>query len=249
MLFLSAITAKASTTPVSTSGYSNFVFSRNDFIPAHAFVFRPVIYSEVNRFFPALPDINYVPSLIEHESCITLRHSRCWRSTAQLRSAREQGVGLGQVTRAFRQDGSVRFDTLTNLRNMYREELREASWDTIKNRPDLQIRMIILLLRSDFNQLHNVRDPMQRLKFTNAAYNGGIRDVHRARRACGLSNNCNPQVWFNNVENFNVKSTRALYGTRSARDINNHHVRDVFINNLPKYRAGYFTEEWLNEKR
>jgi len=213
------------------------------YIPPHAFEHKETIERELDNFFPNIPDYNYVPALIEHESCISLKHSRCWKSTSELKSAREQGVGLGQVTRAFREDGSVRFDTLTNLKNMYRNELKEASWDIIKNRPDLQIRMIVLLLKNDYKGLYAVKNDMPRLHFTDSAYNGGIRDVHRSRRACGLANNCDPQFWFENTERYIAKSPKVLYGNRSSIDINKYHVYDIFRVRLPKYQKYYFTEE------
>ena len=62
------------------------------YIPPHAFEYRPTIAAELDRYFPTLYDYNYVPALIEHESCIALTHSRCWKSTSQLKTAREQGV-------------------------------------------------------------------------------------------------------------------------------------------------------------
>lgn len=225
---------------------SNSLFAQNvkTYIPPQAFEYKEIIHTEISTFFPNIPEYNYVPALIEHESCISLRHSRCWKSTSELRSAREQGVGLGQVTRAFREDGSIRFDTLSNLKNMYKSELKEASWDIIKNRPDLQIRMIVLLLRTDNKQLYNIEDELVRLHFTDSAYNGGIRDVHRSRRACGLAKNCNPQFWFDHVENYIQKSNKILYGNRSAKMINAHHVSDVFKTRLPKYQQQYFTEVW-----
>lgn len=212
------------------------------YIPPQAFTHKETIRKELDRLFPTIPTYNYVPALIEHESCLSLSHSRCWKSTSELRSKREQGVGLGQVTRTFREDGSVRFDTLSNLKNMYKSELKEASWDIIKNRPDLQIRMIVLLLRTDNKQLYNIEDELVRLHFTDSAYNGGIRDVHRSRRACGLAKNCNPQFWFDHVENYIQKSNKILYGNRSAKMINTHHVSDVFKTRLPKYQQQYFTE-------
>jgi len=225
---------------------SNSLFAQSvkTYIPPQAFEYKETILSELSAFFPNIPDYNYVPALIEHESCISLRHSRCWKSTSELRSKREQGVGLGQVTRAFREDGSVRFDTLSNLKNMYKSELKEASWDIIKNRPDLQIRMIVLLLRTDNKQLYSIQDELVRLHFTDSAYNGGIRDIHRSRRACGLVKNCNPQYWFGHVENYIQKSNKILYGNRSAIDINKHHVKDIFKTRMPKYQQQYFTEVW-----
>jgi len=210
------------------------------FIPPQAFEFKPIINNELTRLFPTIPTYNYIPALIEHESCITLTHRRCWNSTSELRSNREQGLGLGQTTRTFRPDGSIRFDTLTEMRNRHLNELREASWDTFKNRPDLQIRMIILHIRGDYNQLHNVSNPVYRLHMTNAAYNGGLGGLQRERRACGLAKGCDPGIWFNHVERYCLKSQKALYGTRSACDINRTHSQSVFKLRLPKYEQSYF---------
>lgn len=224
---------------------SSLAFSQttDDYIPPQAFTYKETIKKELNNYFPNLPEYNYVPSLIEHESCISLSHKRCWQSTSELKTKRERGLGLGQVTIAYNSDGSVRFDTLTNLKNSYRNELKEASWSSIKYRPDLQIRMIALLLKSDYKNLYSITDPIERLKFTDSAYNGGIRDVHRSRLACGFAKSCDPQKWFGHTELYLAKSNKAIYGTRSARDINRNHVRDIFINRLPKYQSQYFTEK------
>lgn len=212
-----------------------------NYIPPQAFNFKETIKTELDRHFPNIPNYNYVPALIEHESCISLRHSRCWNSTSELRSAREQGVGLGQTTRAFRADGSVRFDTLSDMRRQYMNELREANWDTFKNRPDLQIRLTILLLRENYNGLRNVPDPIARLHMTDVAYNGGIGWVQRERRTCGLARDCDPNIWFGHVERYCARSTKAIYGNRSPCDISRHHVKDVFYTRLPKYQQQYFT--------
>lgn len=212
------------------------------YIPPQAFEHRETIRSELDRYFSEIPDYNYVPALIEHESCLSLRHSKCWNSKSELKTSRERGVGLGQVTVAYREDGSVRFDTLTNLKNLHKQDLKEASWSTIKNRPDIQIRMIVLLLKGDHKKLYNVPDSTNRLHMTDSAYNGGVGDVLKSRRACGMAKGCNPNVWFDNVETYNVKSNRILYGNRSAKMINNYHVRDVFFTRLPKYKLQYFKE-------
>lgn len=211
-----------------------------NFIPPQAFQFRDTIRTELDRLFPEIWNYNYVPALIEHESCITLRHRRCWSSTSRLKSDREEGAGLGQVTRAFRPDGSVRFDSLTTMAKQYRIELREARWETIYQRPDIQIRIIILMLRADWKKLHSIPNLEYRMHMVNAAYNGGLGGVLRERRACGLAANCDPNIWFNNVEKHCLKSRKALYGTRSACDINRHHTKSVFKLRLPKYIKYYF---------
>lgn len=222
--------------------YVNAATQTTPYIPPQAFTHKETIKQELDLRFPNIPTYNYVPSLIEHESCISLKHKKCWNSASELKSAREQGVGLGQVTRAFRQDGSTRFDSLKGMRDKYLSDLKEASWDNIKTRPDLQIRIIVLMLRDDYKALYNVEDPIARLHMTDAAYNGGRGGLLKERRACGLAKECNPGIWFGHVEKYCLKSKKVLYGQRSACDINRHHVSDVFFAKLPKYKAFYFQE-------
>lgn len=71
--------------------------------------------------------------------------------------------------------------------------------------------------------------------FADAAYNGGIGGLDRERRVCNLTKGCNPKRWYGHVENYCLKSKTALYGQRSACDINRHHVKDVIIYRSPKY--------------
>lgn len=49
-------------------------FSQINYIPPQAFTFKEPIQKELDSFFPDIPTYNYVPSLIEHESCISLKH-------------------------------------------------------------------------------------------------------------------------------------------------------------------------------
>ena len=229
---------------------SNLVFAQPDFIPSKAFTFRDTIHSELDSYFPYLYNYNYVPSLVEHESCISLNHKKCWNSMSRLKTAREEGAGLGQVTKAFNPDGTVRFDTLSEMAKRYKVELKEAKWETIYQRPDIQLRIIILMLRDDYKKLYAIENPEYRMQMVDAAYNGGLGGVLKERRACGLAQNCNPNVWFNNVEKTCLKSKKVLYGTRSACDINRHHVHDVFHNNIPKYSKSYFViKEQQSETR
>lgn len=223
--------------------FTTFTYGEEDYIPPQAFNYKHIIENELNKNFPYLYNYNYIPSLIEHESCIGLKHRRCWNSLSRLKTAREEGAGLMQITRTYRKDGSIRFDKLSELRDMYKEELKEAKWATIYQRPDIQIRAGILMLRDDYKRLYSVEDKESRLQMVDAAYNGGIGGLLKERRACGLSKNCNPDLWFDNVEKFCLKSKEVLYGTRSACDINRYHVSDVFKNNLPKYNKYYFVKE------
>lgn len=182
------------------------------------------------------PKASYLASLIEHESCISLKHSRCWNPKSRLRSAREEGAGLGQITRAFRSDGSIRFDALTELKQKHPIALAELSWYNVYTRPDLQIRAVVLKMRDNYKYYEKYSySPLDAYAFSDASYNGGIGGLDNERRACKLASWCDHTKWFGNVEKLCLKSKAALYGNRSACDINRYHVKDVLLVRSAKY--------------
>lgn len=206
------------------------------YIPPAAETYRMTLKAEQTQHWPDHPRAELLPALIEHESCISLRHSRCWNPASRLKSAREEGAGFGQITRAWSPDGRLRFDALQEMKDQH-PALREWSWSNVYHRPDLQLRAVVLKTRGDFLALRAVSDPGQRLAFADAAYNGGMGGVNKDRRACGLKSGCDPQRWFGHVEHTCMKSRKPLYGGRSACDINRHHVHDVLNVRSPKYRG------------
>lgn len=208
------------------------------FIPARAAEHLPTLQAQVREVWPQFPQPHYFAALIEHESCISLTHSRCWSPTSRLRSPREEGAGLGQLTRAFHEDGSVRFDALADARRLDPRGLNDLRWDTVYQRPDLQMRVIVLMTRANYNRLVPlVIGHAPRLAMADAAYNGGLGGLLNERRACAARVGCDPQEWFGHVERVCLKSTRPLYAGRSACDINRHHVHDVLVTRMPKYRG------------
>ena len=196
--------------------------------------FAPIIKAEVRDHWAELPWPHYVAGLIAHESgCPALRS--CWSPSAKLKTDREEGAGLGQITRVWRPDGSLRFDSLADMRSRH-PSLREWSWLNVYSRPDLQIRAVVLMSRTNWDALRAVNDSWERLAMANAAYNGGLGGVQSDRRACQIKSGCDPQRWWGHVETTCTKSRAALYGKRSACDINRDHAVHVIRNEMPKYR-------------
>jgi len=183
------------------------------------------------------PKVEYLGGQIEKESCITLRHSRCWNPKVTLNTHREYGAGLGQLTKAFRPDRSIRFDALTEAKQKYPRELKELSWSNILDRPDLQMRTVVLMMRSNYNYyLKYSHDVTEAYAFAATAYNGGIGGLDKERRACKLSSTCDHTKWFGHVERMCLKSKAAIYGNRSACDINRAYAPDVIYVRSAKYR-------------
>lgn len=208
------------------------------FIPPAAGQYLPALKHEVERFAPEIEYPWYFPALVEHESCITLKHKRCWNPTAELKNNREHGVGFFQMTRAWNSSGVLRFDNVTMLAKKYRTHLGELSWSNIKQRPDLQLRAGVLLWMESYNGFPAMEEGIERMKFADSSFNGGISHVRKSRQICTLTKGCNPNVWYSNVEKYLPKSKTPdrRYGGRSMYDINTHHVRDIFENRMDKYK-------------
>lgn len=213
------------------------VFSRDDvktFIPAKALLYIPLLKAEQVKFWQDHPRPELLAGLAEQESCLSLRHSRCWDPRSQLKTQRELGSGIFQITKAYTKTGALRFDSLTEMRDRF-SVLKELSWDNVYQRPDLQLRAAVLMSKTNYQSLRMVSDESARLAFADAAYNGGLGDVQKERRACGMKTGCDPQKWFGHVENLCLKSRQALYGGRSACDINREHVHSVMLVRSAKY--------------
>lgn len=193
-------------------------------LPAGAVKYLPILQAEQQHYWPAHPAPSVLAALVEQESCPSLKSRSCWNPGARLKSAREEGAGMGQITRTYRADGSQRFDALADLRGQYGADLAGLTWATVYQRPDLQLRTLVLMSRDAARPFRQAPDM---LAFGDAAYNGGAGGVQRERQACALASGCDPGRWFGHVEQHCLKSRQALYAGRSACDINREHVHLV----------------------
>jgi len=208
------------------------------YVPAGALKYCPVLRGEQIRLWDSDPAPEALCALVEQESCVTLTHSKCWNPTARLKTDREEGAGFGQITRAFDADGDLRFDALAATRALD-PSLAEWSWANVYQRPDLQLRAIVVMQRDCFRRMTPlIDDPVTRLHFCDAAYNGGWTGMQQERRACGLRAGCDPHKWFGNVEAVCLKSKVRWKGYgKSACEINRGHVTMVMVVRRPKYVA------------
>lgn len=218
------------------------------FIPVKAYPILPIIRDENAYLNLGFVDA-YIASSMEKESCISLTHSRCFDPNSQLLTywdkgktrERERGIGLGQFTRTYHRDGTIRFDTLTRLALTYRTHLKGLSWDTVRSRPDLQIRGKLLLLNETYRKLGSVSDVEARHAMMVSAYNSGDGRLSNDRQTCKLKKNCDPNLWWGNVEDVKAPgfATKALYGHKSAWHLNRNHVVEIFKVRDDKYKRWY----------
>lgn len=212
-------------------------------------LYKDTLYQEIDKTFPEFFIPPYFGALIEHESCISLTHSKCWNPASELKTPRENGIGFGQITRAYNRDGSIRFDTLTDLVRKYPKELNGLTWNNIKVRPDLQIRAIILLWKSNYRLFNNKGiDYWDVIALSDASYNAGYGNVYKDMQVCKMKINCNPKIWKDNV-NTTCARNKIIYGKRSACDIMKHHVDDVLNNKLEKYIDNWTKDDYIDRYR
>lgn len=219
-------------------------FARAQPVPAQAQALAPLVVQEIELHWPGVPRRSYIGALIEKESCIALTHRTCWSTAARLKTSREEGAGLGQITRAWSADGTQRFDALAETRALDPEALRELTWDNVYTRADLGVRAILVKLRDCHSRFERLKlaDEMARLAFCDAAYNGGLGGVQQERKLCALTAGCDPDKWFGHVEHHSNKSRAKWQGYgASAFDINRAHVRETVLLEPRRWRYA----EWL----
>lgn len=207
-------------------------------VPPRAVELLPVLVSHQRAIWPDSPEPWFLAGQIEQESCITLKHAKCWNPTAQLKTSREWGRGLGQFTTAYRADGSVRFDKQAELREQYTSL---AGWTT-ENWADAGYQLIALVEmdKAIYLRQKGAATDLDRLSFTLSAYNGGEKGVLQDRRLCANTKGCDPARWKGHVADHSLKSRRPSVGYRqSFFKINREYVSNVLEIRRKKY-AAYF---------
>lgn len=212
-------------------------------IPKAASALLPLLWLEVCATFPAFEAPAVFAGQIEAESCITATHPKCWNPSAELKTSREYGFGLGQITKAYRADGSVRFDNFVEAKRKYRE-LKDWTWETRLD-PRYQMRAMILMDKECFRVVPFAKDGLNRAAMMLVCYNSGLGGILQDRQLCRQEAGCDPDTWFNNIEKHSLKSRIKVQGYgKSFFDISREYPRKVLFVKAPNYGA----VPWKNPK-
>ena len=196
-------------------------------LPERAQTYIPMLLEQIDEFWPDMDEPSIFCALIETETCITLKHRYCWSPTATLKTSREEGRGLGQITRAWDSRGNLRFDSLQELRNKHQEALAGWSWKNV-GEALFQLRGIVLMYQDLYTTFDFAETEVDRFCFTDASYNGGRAGLMSDRALCAATPGCNPNVWPGNVENTSKKARTAANGYgKGFFYINREHVDGV----------------------
>lgn len=209
-------------------------------IPALAKIYLPVLLAVQGVHWPDAPTPHFLAGLVEQETCISLKHSKCWNPKAELKTSREYGFGLGQTTTAYRADGSVRFNKQSELRARY-ASLRNWTYER-RFDPVFQLTSIVEMTHGIWKRTPGAATDIDHWAFTFSGYNGGESHVRRDRLLCGNIEDCDPSRWFGHVELHSVKSREPWGGYgRSPYQINREHAHNIIRVRSSKYQP--FFEE------
>lgn len=200
-----------------------------DALPPNALLYLPVLVREVGEFWPEAPIPSFLAAQVEQETCVSLRHKRCWSPYAELKTSREYGFGLGQITI------TSKFDNFQGARRLHASL---GNWEyRDRYNAQFQLRTLVLTQKSNYSRLRPMSmDNLNGVAFTAAAYNGGLGGVISEKKLCSIATNCNPGKWFGNVERHSKKSrVKASEYGQSFFDINRGYVVNVLYVRRTKY--------------
>lgn len=198
-------------------------------IPAGAMRHLPTLAHEIATQWPDAPDWGLFAGQVEQETCIRLDHPRCWSPRAELRTSRERGVGLGQITR------TERFDALAEMRAQF-PQLRGWDWESVTlYDPAYQLRAMVLMDRRNFQAITGAG--ADRMVMALVAYNGGLGGLSSDRKVCQATPGCDPARWWGHVEHTSLKGRRPASGYgRSFFEINREYPVRI-MRRAEKYRT------------
>lgn len=201
---------------------------------ARATPFLPILIREQKQFWGDHPKPTTLAAQVEQESL--------WNPNARLKTSREEGVGFGQLTRAYRADGSIRFDVFSETKALDKS-LKDWDWDN-RFDPVFQLRAVIVKNKQLYAQVKGAKSNVDHLAFAYAAYNGGLGGVLSDRKLCAATPHCNPAIWFGNVQRTSLKAKSAVKGYgHSFFDINREYVINILITRREKYDTYYWGEK------
>lgn len=201
-------------------------------IPANAKLYLPILVEEQQRYWSDAPMPSVLASQVEQETCPSHTHRMCWNPRAELRTSREYGFGLGQLTI------TSRFNAFTEVTARH-TSLRGWAWADRHN-PRMQARALVLKLQDNYAAIKGTYNDWGRMAMALSAYNGGMGGLSQDRRLCRATPGCDPSRWTGHVERTSYKARIAVSGYgKSFFAINREYVRNVMVVRRPKYDS-YF---------
>lgn len=197
----------------------------------------PIVQEAFENHWPDAPYKEYEGGKIEQETCVNLK--KCWNPKVELKTSREWGFGLSQMTIAYNPDGSVRFNKFEEAKAAYRKQL--AGWELDdRYNPRYHIIFSVLESRAGFKKFTPLfSTDTDRWAGSMIAYNAGAGTVLKRRAVCLRTEDCDPSKWFGGLDTVQYQGeNKLLYGV-SLKIRRDAYPRNIIFKRSLKYK-GYF---------
>lgn len=165
--------------------------------------FLPVLSDVIKTYWPTAPGRPVMAGKIEQESS--------WKEKATLKTSRELGRGLGQLTIAYRADGTERFNTYRNAVKM--SALKAWDWQADPYNVRYQLTYSVLTDRSNFATTRpHCNNDYQAWKCALVCYNAGT-GRWLSRRSNAKAKGLSSDRWDDGLDGaFSTGESKLLYG-------------------------------------
>lgn len=205
-----------------------FTVYGKDNIPVNSKQYLPILNKAIDDVWKDLSIRSMEAGQIEQETCISLTHKKCWNPKAELKTSREYGFGLGQITIT---DKFNNFEEIKKMDKFLKDWKYEDRYD-----PYRQLRALVVYDHFIYSKVIGSYSDYDRLAFTLAAYNGGLGGLIQDRQLCKTITGCESNKWFGNVENTSRKSKKKSSGYgKSFFEINREYVSNILLIRRQKY--------------
>lgn len=199
-----------------------------DGLPQNSYKYIPTLNTEANTYWSGFTGKSYLAAQVEQETCYSLTSPSCWTPTKELKTDREYGFGLGQIT------VTPKFNNFEEAKKLH-PTLSDWRWEE-RYDPVKQLRTMVLMDKNLFSRVNWTTNDYNRLAFTLASYNGGFGGIVNDRELCRTVQGCDYTKWFNNVEKTSWKSKVKVTGYgRSFYEINREYVTNIMTIRNKKY--------------
>ena len=172
-------------------------------VPKAALLYIPMLLAIIHAKWPDLKPPSVMGAQVVQETG-PCPGRECWSPHAELKTDREYGFGLGQLT------VTKSFNGFNDMKRAD-PDLKNWTWD---NRFDPRYQLIALVKEDQlaYRCTSWGQDEENHLGMMFSAYNGGCGGVIKDRVLCANTKGCNPNLWFGGVENTSYKSKVARPG-------------------------------------
>jgi hypothetical protein len=183
--------------------------------------YLPVVREVVHKYWTDVKNEHYICGQIEQESG--------WKKYAELKTSREYGFGLAQITI------TPRFNNFLEARKKIKE-LSAWNWDDRFNEK-YQLTYLTLTDKSNFQQMLKLLNSVKDIwAGTLVSYNAGKGTVLQRRALCASSVGCDKTRWFGGLDSVRMNyEKRVLYG-KEVGNMRNEYPHVIIFVRSPKYK-------------